>query len=160
MLFGERDINAVVSRGSLELEIESAAKTFAQCKTPGFVDAPTEGSMKDELHASTLVKEAFRDDGRLAGYGAQDSTPRDHRSSKPNNPRNETISTARRRREDARTPSAPTPVVSRPGRVSYLERIVRRTMIPYSIACAAMYATSPAAGLYAADAISVSVPAK
>ncbi len=77
VLLGERDVEAVVCGGGLELEIEAAAEALAQGEAPGFVDAATEGRMQDELHAAALVEEALGDDGGEGGDGAEDGAAGD-----------------------------------------------------------------------------------
>ena len=71
VLLGEGDVDAVVGGGSLELEVEAATEAFAESKAEGFVDAATEGCMKDELHAATIVEEALSDDCGLGGNGPE-----------------------------------------------------------------------------------------
>ncbi len=72
VLLGERDVDAVVGGGGLELEVEAAAEAFAQSEAPGLVDAAAEGGVEDELLAAALVEEALGDDGGLRGDGAED----------------------------------------------------------------------------------------
>ena len=68
VLLGERDVDAVVGGGGLQLEVEAAAETLAQREAPGLVDAAAEGSVEDELLAAALVEEALGDDG-LSWWG-------------------------------------------------------------------------------------------
>ena len=42
VLLGERDVDAVVGGGGLQLEVEAAAEAFAQRESPGLVDAAAE----------------------------------------------------------------------------------------------------------------------
>ena len=65
MLFGKRDIDAIVSCGGLKLEVKTPAKTLAKSKAPGLVDASTKRSMDDQLHASSLIEKSFGDDSFL-----------------------------------------------------------------------------------------------
>ena len=46
VLFGERDVDAVVGGRGLELEVEAAAEALAQGQSPGAVDARSEGCME------------------------------------------------------------------------------------------------------------------
>ena len=77
MLLGERDVEAVVGGGGLELEVEAAAEALAQGEAPGLVDAAAEGRVQDELHAAALVEEALGDDGGDGGDGAEDGAAGD-----------------------------------------------------------------------------------
>ena len=72
VLLGERDVDAVVGGGGLELEVEAAAEALAQREAPGLVDAAAEGCVQDELLAAAFVEEALGDDGGLGGNGAED----------------------------------------------------------------------------------------
>ena len=67
VLFGERDIEAIVGGRRLQFEIERAAEAFAQREPPGFVDATAERSVDHQLHAAALVEEALGDN-RLLGW--------------------------------------------------------------------------------------------
>ncbi len=77
VLLGERDVDAVVGGGGLELEVEAAAEAFAEGEAPGLVDAAAEGSVEDELLAAALVEEALGDDGGFGGHGAEDGAAGD-----------------------------------------------------------------------------------
>ena len=77
VLLGERDVDAVVGGGGLQLEVEAAAEALAQGQPPGLVDAATEGGVEDELHAAAVVEEAFGDDGGFGGHRAEDSAASD-----------------------------------------------------------------------------------
>ena len=72
VLFGERDVEAIVGGGSLQLEVERAAEAFAQREPPGFVDTTAERSMDHKLHAAALVEEAFGDN-RLLGWNRSEN---------------------------------------------------------------------------------------
>src|SRR5258708_21112593 len=61
VLLAERNIQAIVGGGGLQLEIEGAAETLATRQPPGLADASAERSMNDELHATPRVQEALRD---------------------------------------------------------------------------------------------------
>ena len=63
----EREQNAVVRRGGLELEVEAPAEALAKREAPGAVDAASERRVQDELHAARLVEEALGDDGACVG---------------------------------------------------------------------------------------------
>ena len=71
VLLGEGDVDAVVGGGGLELEVEAATEAFAESEAEGFVDAATEGSVQDELHAAPIVEEALSDDCGLGGDGPE-----------------------------------------------------------------------------------------
>ena len=71
MLLGERNVEAVVGGGGLQLEIERAAEAFAQREAPGFVDARAERRVNHQLHAAAFVEKALGDHGGLRGNGAQ-----------------------------------------------------------------------------------------
>jgi hypothetical protein len=62
----------------LELEVERDAEALAEREAPRAVDAATERRVQDELHAARLVEEAFGDDRRLRGHGAQGGDRRRH----------------------------------------------------------------------------------
>src|SRR5580693_3654434 len=70
MLLAERQHNAVVGGGGLQLEIERAAEALAQRQTPGAIDARAEGSVQHELHAAAFIEETLghymRGSGKLA----------------------------------------------------------------------------------------------
>ena len=61
----ERQNNRIFRRRRLQLEIELAAKTFAQTQTPGAVDAAAIRRMDDQLHAAGFVEETFEHDRSL-----------------------------------------------------------------------------------------------
>ena len=63
VLLGQRDVQAVVGGGGLQLKVEGAAEAFAQRQSPGLVDAAAEGRVDDQLHAAAFIEEAFGDDG-------------------------------------------------------------------------------------------------
>ena len=71
MLFAQRDDDAVVGGGGLQLEVEGAAEAFAQREAPGAVDARSEGRVQDQLHAARFVEEAFGDDRMRRRHGAE-----------------------------------------------------------------------------------------
>ena len=71
VLFGKRDVEAVVGGGGLELKVEPAAKALAQGETPGLVDAAAEWRVKDELHTAGLVEKTLGDDRGEGGHRAQ-----------------------------------------------------------------------------------------
>src|SRR6266568_1288239 len=77
VLFTEGDIQPIVGGSSLQLEIKRAAEALAQRKPPGFVDSRAEGSVNNQLHAPTLVEEAFCNDCGLCGNGSQHGAPGD-----------------------------------------------------------------------------------
>src|SRR5580698_2633292 len=49
----------VLSRRSLQLEVERAAKALAQRQSPSAIYAAAESRMNDELHAAGLVEETL-----------------------------------------------------------------------------------------------------
>src|SRR5271170_5613599 len=71
VLIAERNVQAVVRGGGLQLEVERTAETFAQRESPGFVDAAAKGRVDYQLHAAAFVEEALGDDGGLRWDGAQ-----------------------------------------------------------------------------------------
>ncbi len=77
VLRAQRQHDAVVGRGRLQLEVERAAKSFAQRHAPRAVDAPAEGRVNHELHAAALVEEPLGDDARLRGHGPERGAPRE-----------------------------------------------------------------------------------
>src|SRR5262245_53732739 len=64
---GQRQDDAVLGRGRLQLEIELAAEAFSQRQPPGAIDTAAEGGMDDELHAAGFVEEALQNDVALRG---------------------------------------------------------------------------------------------
>src|SRR5919108_2774505 len=74
VLFAQRDIQPIVRRRCLQLEIERSAEALAERPAPGLVDARAEWGVDDELHSAAFVKKAFGDDRGLCGnsseYGA------------------------------------------------------------------------------------------
>ena len=70
MLFGEGDIDAVVGRRGLQLEVEGAAETLANRQSPGAIDARAKWRMEDELHSTGLIEESLGDDGVLGRNSA------------------------------------------------------------------------------------------
>ena len=73
VLLAERNDDAVVGGGRLQLEIEGAAEALAQRQAPGAVDARAERGVDDELHAAAFVEEALGHDVVHAGHGAERS---------------------------------------------------------------------------------------
>ena len=73
MLFGERDVDAVVGSGRLQFEIEGAAEALAQSESPGPIDARSEGCMDHKLHSAGLVEESLRDYGLLGWQSVERS---------------------------------------------------------------------------------------
>src|SRR5438445_13153745 len=71
MLLRERNIDAIVGRSGLQLEVEPAAETFAQRKSPALIDPATEGCVEDQLHPSAFIEEPLGDDGALGRNGSQ-----------------------------------------------------------------------------------------
>ena len=67
VLIAERDDDAVVGGGGLQLEVERAAEALAQRESPRSVDARAERRVQHELHAAPFVEEPFGDDGGDAG---------------------------------------------------------------------------------------------
>jgi hypothetical protein len=57
MCRGQREDDVVLGRRRLQLEIELAAKAFAQRKAPGAIDAAAIRRMHDELHSAGFIKE-------------------------------------------------------------------------------------------------------
>ena len=78
VLLGEGYVDAVVGSGGLEFEVEAAAEALAQGEAPGFVEAASEGSVKDELHAAAFVEEALGDDGGFRGDCSEDCAAGDY----------------------------------------------------------------------------------
>ena len=62
VLLAERDHDAVIGGGGLQLEVERPAEALAQRQSPGAIDARAERSVDDELHAAAFVEEALGDD--------------------------------------------------------------------------------------------------
>ena len=60
MLRSERNHDRIIGGRGLQLEIERAAKTFAQGQSPGAIDSIAKWRMQDELHSARLVKETFQ----------------------------------------------------------------------------------------------------
>lgn len=71
MLGTERKDNAVIRCGCLQLEIETAAETLAQCQAPGTVDPGSPWRVQDELHPAALVEETLCGDALQCGNCAE-----------------------------------------------------------------------------------------
>src|SRR5262249_12555174 len=67
----ERQHEAVVGRGGLQLEVERDAETLAEHEPPRPVDAAAERRVDHELLAARLVEEALGDARRLRRHGAE-----------------------------------------------------------------------------------------
>src|SRR5882762_9559649 len=72
VLLAERNVQPIVSCGSLQFKIERAAEALAKGQSPSLVDARAERGVNDQLHAAALIKEAFGDDCSLRGNCAED----------------------------------------------------------------------------------------
>ena len=72
VLVAQRQHQAVVGRGGLQLDVERAAELLAQRQAPRAVDARAERRVQDQLHAAGFVEEALGDDGLAGRHGAQD----------------------------------------------------------------------------------------
>ena len=75
MLIAKRENQAVIGCSGLELEIEGPAKAFPKGESPGASDTRTERRMQNELHASGLVEETFRDNGFLGWHAPSSAVP-------------------------------------------------------------------------------------
>src|ERR1700730_6299972 len=71
VLVTERNVQAVISSGSLQFEIERAAESFSQRQSPSFVDSAAQWRVKDELHSPAFVEKTFRDYRVLRWNGPQ-----------------------------------------------------------------------------------------
>jgi hypothetical protein len=67
VLLAQRQEDAVIRRGGLQLEVERSAEALAQRETPGPIDAAAEWRVEDELHPPGLIEEALGDDRPGAG---------------------------------------------------------------------------------------------
>ena len=77
MLLGQRDVDAVVGRRGLQLEVEAAAEALAQREPPRLVEPSAERRVQDELLPAALVEEALRNNRRLRRHRAEHGAPRD-----------------------------------------------------------------------------------
>src|SRR5437879_11840962 len=75
VLLRQSDVEPIVGSRRLQLEVEPAAEALAQSQSPGLVDSSAEWRMDYKLHAAALIKEAFRDHGRLGRHRAQNRAP-------------------------------------------------------------------------------------
>src|SRR5260370_14673996 len=75
VLLGERNIQPIVCRRSLQLEIEGTTEALSQRQSPGLVDSSAERGMNYKLHAAALIEEAFSDNGVLRGHGPHPRAP-------------------------------------------------------------------------------------
>ena len=78
VLLAEREHDAVIGGGGLQLEIERAAEALAQGQSPGAVDAGAEGRVDDQLHAAGFVEEALGYDAVRGGRGSQSGLAGQH----------------------------------------------------------------------------------
>src|SRR5258708_13342722 len=58
VLLAERNIQAIVAGGGLQLEIEGAAETLANRQPPGLVDPTAKGTLNSDLHPTPLPRNA------------------------------------------------------------------------------------------------------
>jgi len=65
VLLTKRDDDPVVSRRSLQFEIESHAEPLPQGEAPGTVDPAPEWRMQYQLHPAAFIEEPLRDDRLL-----------------------------------------------------------------------------------------------
>src|SRR5208282_3445476 len=77
MLLAERNIQSVVGRRRLQLEIERPAEPLSQRQPPCLVDSPAERGVDHELHAAALVEKSLRDDRLLRWHGPKNGASRD-----------------------------------------------------------------------------------
>ena len=71
VLLAQGDVDAFLGGGSLKLEIERPAESFAQRESPGFVDAASKRRVNYQLHPPRFVKEPFGNHGFLGRHSAQ-----------------------------------------------------------------------------------------
>ena len=69
--FAQRDHNALVRRGSLELKIKGHTEPLAERQAPGAIHPPAERRMNDQLHPPALVEKPLGDDGLLSRHRAE-----------------------------------------------------------------------------------------
>ena len=62
VLRSQREIDPVVGRGGLQLEVKGPAEALAQGQSPGSIDAAAERRVQNQLRAPGLVKKTLRDD--------------------------------------------------------------------------------------------------
>jgi len=77
VLLGQCDVQSIIGCCGLQFEIKRAAETLAQSQSPGFVDAPAERRVDDELHPAAFVEEALGNDGLLGRNFAQNGAAGD-----------------------------------------------------------------------------------
>ena len=73
MLLRQRDDDAVVGGGRLQLQIEPAAEPLAQGEAPCAVDLRSQRSVDHELHPAGLVEKALGHNPAGRGYRSQRS---------------------------------------------------------------------------------------
>ena len=78
MLRTERQVDAVVGRRRLQLEIERPAEALAQRQPPGTVDTAAERRVDHQLHATRLVEETLGDDAARGRHDPQHLLPFHH----------------------------------------------------------------------------------
>src|SRR5882762_808522 len=61
VLLAERNVQPIVSCGSLQFKIERAAEALAKGQSPSLVDARAERCVNDQLHAAAFVEESLGD---------------------------------------------------------------------------------------------------
>src|SRR5207245_3319827 len=71
VLRAEREQQAVLGGGRLQLEVELAAESLAQGEAPRLVDAAAERRVQHELHAARFIEEALEDDRVLGRQHAE-----------------------------------------------------------------------------------------
>src|SRR2546421_11118476 len=72
---GKRKHDVVFGGCRLQLEVELAAEAFAQCQTPGAVDAAAIEGMDHQLHAPGFVEESLEYERALCRHAPKSSPP-------------------------------------------------------------------------------------
>src|ERR1700746_2276041 len=61
VLLAQRNVQAIVGSGGLQLKIKGTAESLPQRKSPGFIDPRSERCMYHQLHSAAFVKKALCD---------------------------------------------------------------------------------------------------
>ena len=76
VLLCERDVDAVVRRRGLQLEVEATAESLAQRESPRLVEPPAKRRMQNQLLPTALIEETLGNNRRLRRHRTKHRAPR------------------------------------------------------------------------------------
>src|SRR5213594_1804792 len=71
MSLAQGDDDPLIRRGSLQLEVERRAKSFAERQSPGAVETTAKRRVQDQLHPAAFVEEPFGNNPLLSRHCSQ-----------------------------------------------------------------------------------------